>query len=118
MKNIRYITWLSAIVVIYNIGVGSSYYFFGTSDRPERVQGNVESNAWIERETNIEKLRDAAYRNLRIANLKEERLGEIRQQLIRMALFNFVLIGIIVFLSIQTLISNKRMQSDAATPHR
>ncbi len=119
MKNIRSITWLAAIVVIYNIGVGTSYYYFlGNSDKAERIQENIESNAWIERETNIEKLRDAAYRNLRVANLKEERLGEIKQQLIHMAFFNTVLIGIIGFLSIQTMHSNKRMQSDAAKLRR
>ena len=119
MKNIRSITWLAAIVVIYNIGIGASYYYlFGESDRAKRNQENTEVNAWIEKETNIEELRDAAYRNLRVANLKEERLGEIKQQLIRMALFNSVLIGIIVVISIQTMVSNKRMQSDAATPRR
>ena len=119
MKNYRSITWLAAILLIYNIGVGASYYLIlGTSENAESIQRNIESNAWIERETNIENLRDAAYRNLRLAKLKEERAGEIRLQVIRMALFNSVLIGIIVYLLIRAMLSNKRMQSDRPTAGR
>ena len=107
------------ILIFLNAAYGiSRLYLFGYSSGEEEHSDFTKTNEWLEKEDDIEKLREFAYVDHKLSIAREERISGYNQKLIHLAVFNALYLVSILVIIVRAMISNKALQTDAAKPRR